>query len=169
MSMKLKRFVYFPALLFFILCGYYCKTEKGTNMKSEDKHKSITMLVQAMYDEDMNKADKIFHPQCIHHVNGVTDKIVGPEAIKQSIAEMKKVFTEMKTTIDDIVAERDKVAFRWTWKGKNMLSSKESVLHGNTLFRFRDGKVIEEWAIDDRLREMQAQGFTLTPPQNSEK
>jgi hypothetical protein len=67
------------------------------------------------------------------------------------------------------LAEKDKAAFRWTWKGKNMLSGKESVLHGNTVFRFRDGKVIEEWAIEDRLCEMQAQGFTLTPPQASEK
>jgi predicted ester cyclase len=138
-------------------------------MKLEDKHKSITMLVQAMYDEDVNKADEIFHPQCIHHVNGVTDKTVGPEVIKQSIAEMKKKFSEIKTTIDDIVAEQDKVAFRWIWTGKNIYSGKKSVLHGNTFFRFRDGKVIEEWAIDDRLREMQAQGFTFTPPQASEK
>jgi predicted ester cyclase len=165
----MRRFVFFTALLLFFLCGHYCNNERRADMKLEDKHKSITMLVQAMYDEDVNKADEIFHPQCIHHVNGVTDKIVGPEAIKQSIAEMKKMFSEIKTTIDDIAAEQDKVAFRWTWKGKNMLSGKESVLHGNTFFRFRDRKVIEEWAIDDRLREMQAQGFTLTPPQASEK
>lgn len=39
-----------------------------------------------------------------------------------------------------------------------------TTLHGNTHFRFQDGRVIEAWAIDDRLREMLKQGFTLSPP-----
>ena len=133
-------------------------------MKKEAGHKAVAMLVQEMYNRDSNIADTIFHPDCVHHVNGSEEKLKGPEAIKESILQMRENFASLRTTIDAMLAEGDLVAFRWTWVAKIKGSELDYTLHGNTVFRFADGKVIEEWAIDDRMREMQRLGFTLVPP-----
>lgn len=137
-------------------------------MKKEDKNKVIAKLVEEMYNRDIDKADEIFHLNCIHHINGTTEQQMGPAAIKQSIMQMKDSFNSFYTKIDELFAENDHVAFRWTWVGKMKVSGLDYTLHGNTIFRFENGKVVEQWAIDDRLREMQELGFTLIPPASSE-
>jgi predicted ester cyclase len=129
-------------------------------MKKEEQHKAVARLVEDMYNRDLNMADEIFHADCIHHINGSTDAMKGPQAIRQSILQMQENFDSFHTTIDELFAENDHVAFRWTWVGKMKGSGLDYTLHGNTIFRFAAGKVIEEWAIDDRLREM----LKLTPP-----
>jgi len=128
------------------------------------KNKDKVRLVERMYNEDPEIADQLFHPDCLHHINGSEDALKGPTAIKRSIDEMKKQFTTLRVTIEDMVAEDDRVAFRWTFVGTMAVTGGAFTLHGNTHFCFRDGKVIQEWAIDDRLREMMAQGFQLNPP-----
>jgi predicted ester cyclase len=169
----MKKFISGIILFWFIFFGnhYLCGSSsiQEGSMKQEEQNKMTTGLVPEMYDRDINKADEIFHPQCIHHINGTTEESTGPDAIKQSIIGMKNAFSDFKTTIDDKLAENDKVAFRWTWQGKHRASGKIWTFHGNTFFRFKDGKVVEEWAIDDRLREMKAQGFTITPPTPPQK
>ena len=138
-------------------------------MKKEEQHKAVARLVEEMYNRDLNMAAEIFHTDCIHHINGSTDEAKGPQAIRQSILQMKESFVHFHTTIDELFAENDHVAFRWTWVGKMKGSGLDYTLHGNTIFRFAAGKVIEEWAIDDRLREMLKLGFTLTPPAAEKK
>ena len=138
-------------------------------MKKEEQHKAVARLVEEMYNRDLNKADEIFHPDCLHHINGSDEKLLGPDAIRQSILQMKESFVSFHTTINELFGENDQVAFRWTWVGKMKGSGLDYTLHGNTIFRFADGKVIEEWAVDDRLREMLKLGFTLTPPGRGEK
>ena len=133
-------------------------------MKKEEQHKALAGLVVEMYDRDCNIADEIFHPDCRHHINGSAEKLTGPAAIKQSILQTREAFVSSRTTVDAMLAEDDLVAFRWTWVAKIKGSELDYTLHGNTVFRFADGKVIEAWAIDDRLREMQKLGYTLTPP-----
>jgi predicted ester cyclase len=127
-------------------------------------HKAVAKLVEQMYNLDFNIADQIFHPDCIHHINGSDEKLTGPDAIKQSILLMKESFSTFHTALEDMLAENDYVAFRWTWSAKMKGSGQDYTLHGNTFFRFADGKVIEQWAIDDRMREMQKLGFVITPP-----
>jgi predicted SnoaL-like aldol condensation-catalyzing enzyme len=133
-------------------------------MNQVEGNKAVARRVEEMYNRDVNAADEIFHPDCIHHINGSDEELRGPEAIKRSIAQMKESFSAFHTTIDELFAEGDLVAFRWTWVAKMRDSGLGTTLHGNTIFRFADGKVVEQWAMDDRLREMQELGFTLTPP-----
>lgn len=138
-------------------------------MKKEAAHKVVAMRVEEMYNRDSHIADAIFHPDCVHHINGSEEKLQGPEAIQESIRQLRENFASFRTTIDDILAEGDLVAFRWTWAAKLKGSGLDYTLHGNTVFRFKDNKVIEAWAIDDRLREMQRLGYSLVPPAAAEK
>jgi predicted ester cyclase len=165
----MKKSNFFIMAIIVLANGLACGDLTGeVKMKKEDKNKTIARLVVKMYDLDSNTADEIFLPNCVHHINGTTEQKIGPDAMKQSIMQMKESFVTSHTTIDDLLAENDHVAFRWTWVGKMKASGQDYTLNGNTIFRFENGKVAEQWAIDDRLREMQKLGFTLIPPASSD-
>ncbi len=78
---------------------------------------------------------------------------------------MSKQFSSSKTVFTEIISEGDSIAVRWTWEASGLQDQKIWKFNGNTVFHFKNGKIVEYWAIDDRFREMLKHGFTLTPPQ----
>jgi predicted SnoaL-like aldol condensation-catalyzing enzyme len=53
--------------------------------------------------------------------------------------------------VGDMIAERDRVAVRYTMKGSNSDMSRSSV----SIFRIEDGKLAEEWELDDEFRSLE--------------
>lgn len=125
----------------------------------------IIEMIPKMYNSDPELADKIFDINCIHHINGTTEEGKGPEVIKNSLSLMAKQFTDSRTVFTEVISQGDSVAVRWTWEAVDIQTQKKWKLNGNTIFHFKNGKITEYWAEDDRLREMLKQGFTLSPPQ----
>lgn len=78
------------------------------------------------------------------------------------------VFPDLSLTIEDEVAEGDRVAVRWIWTATHAgdlmgvaATGKPVVVGiGMGLFRVQDGKVAEEWVIEDMLGVMQQLGAT---------
>lgn len=134
-------------------------------MNSEEMNRSVTRLVSQMYDHDPSLADKIFAADCIHHMNGIEQKTKGPACIRTSVEELQRDFSNSRTEIVDLISSADKAAFRWTWEAVRKDSGISFTMQGNTFFHFRDGKVTEAWAIDDRFQVMLSMGFQLIPPQ----
>jgi predicted ester cyclase len=83
--------------------------------------------------------------------DGPGGKPTGVEGDEQMMIAMYKSMPDLKITIEDIIAEGDKVACRniWTWTDPS--SSKKKQFHGFVLWRFEGGKIAERWA-------------TVTPP-----
>jgi predicted ester cyclase len=133
-------------------------------MLNEKTNLKIIKLIPEMYNSNPELADRIFDHNCIHHVNGTTEAGKGPDVIKNSLAMMGKQFTDSKTTFLEIISRADAVAVRWVWEAVNIQTQKKWTFNGNTIFHFKNGKIMEYWAIDDRMREMIIHGFTLTPP-----
>lgn len=148
-----------------ILIQYIFSAGQEDNMSKEKRNLKTIELIVEMYNNEPELAYKIFDPNCIHHVNGTIEAGRGPEVIKNSLAMMGKQFSGSKTTFNEIIADGDSIAVRWTWEAVNIQTNKKWTFNGNTIFNLRKGKIIEYWAIDDRLREMMTHGFTLTPPQ----
>lgn len=69
---------------------------------------------------------------------------------EQMMVGMYKVMPDLKITIEEMVAEGDKVVCRniWRWTGA---SGKKMQFHGFVLWRFEGDKIAERWA-------------TVTPP-----
>jgi steroid delta-isomerase-like uncharacterized protein len=84
--------------------------------------------------------------------------------------EERKTFPDLKMSVDHIVAEGDMVVVHWTASGTNTqagmgipATGKTMKTSGMTLFRFKDGKICEEWSAWDMLSVMRQLG--LLPPQ----
>jgi len=85
--------------------------------------------------------------------------------------EERKAFPDMKITVDQILAERDLVAVRWIASGTNTqagmgfpATGKTMKISGMTLFRFKAGRISEEWNAWNVLSVMRQLGL-LPPPQ----
>jgi steroid delta-isomerase-like uncharacterized protein len=83
--------------------------------------------------------------------------------------EERKAMPDLHMKINEMMAERDLVLVRWTASGTNThegmgfpATGKFITIPGMTLFRFKAGKIIEEWSAWNMLSVMQQAG--LLPP-----
>ena len=80
------------------------------------------------------------------------------EAAKQEAADFRRGFPDVVSTIDDLIAEGDKVVARWrsraTHRGDYMgmpPSGKEVQIMGISVYRIEEGKIAESWMVEDQF------------------
>jgi steroid delta-isomerase-like uncharacterized protein len=92
--------------------------------------------------------------------------------LEEDMAEAKderKAFPDGRMRVNQIIAERDLVVVHWTASGTNTqagmgfpATGKTIKVSGMTLFRFKGGKICEEWNAWDELSFLRQLG--LAPP-----
>jgi len=94
----------------------------------------------------------------------------GIKNVKKSTSEEFTAFPDLHFTIDDMVAEGNKVAMRITMtgthKGEYMgapPTNKKITIRAIAIERFAGGKIVEEWGQTDTLGLMQQLGLAPTP------
>lgn len=102
-----------------------------------------------------------------------TGEFSGYKGEMQTISGNLVSFPDLQITIDDIIAEGNKVALRTSYVGTHTgplgpmpPTGKPIRMTGNIIFRFEDGKVAEAWSFADMLGLMQQLG-AATPPRPS--
>jgi predicted ester cyclase len=84
----------------------------------------------------------------------------GPEAALQYRAVLHTAFPDLRVTIEDIVAEGDRVAVRARWTGTHRgvlpmmpipVTNRGFTFTGMVFWRISDGRIVERWATIDRL------------------
>jgi steroid delta-isomerase-like uncharacterized protein len=80
--------------------------------------------------------------------------------------EERKALPDMTVKVNQILAEQDLVAVYWTSSGTNTqagmgfpATGKKIKVDGMTLFRFKAGKICEEWSVWDMLSVMRQAGL----------
>jgi len=80
----------------------------------------------------------------------------GAEAIRQIVTQFRAAFPDLKITIEDQVAEGDKVCSRATTRGTHRgtmfgipPTGRAVAMSGLTLVRFVDGRVSDSWVKND--------------------
>lgn len=94
------------------------------------------------------------------------------EGYNQTVSGIRAAFHDMDRTVDDMIAEGDKVAVRWTgrsthkgeWMGVAPTGKQVTVI-GISIFRIEGGKIMEEWTEADALGLMQQLGAVPPPGQ----
>jgi steroid delta-isomerase-like uncharacterized protein len=92
----------------------------------------------------------------------------GPGGAKQFVSEVHKAFPDFQFTIEDQIAEGDKVATRWTARGTHQgefqgvaPTGGQTTMTGITVFRIANGKLIDGWTNEDVLGLLQQLGAVL--------
>jgi predicted ester cyclase len=80
------------------------------------------------------------------------------EAAKQQAADFRRGFPDVTSTVEDLIAEGDKVVARWrsraTHRGDYMgiaPSGKEVEFTGISFYRIEGNKIAESWSVEDQF------------------
>jgi predicted ester cyclase len=133
-------------------------------MSAEQNKALVRRVYQELFAGNLAIADETVAPEYVcHHGTGI--ELHGPKGLKQLLAENLQAFSEFEVTIDDQVAEGDKVVTRFSLTGSHTGAFRGIPPSGNELDawfividQIVDGKVIESWQRYDTLRMMQQLG-----------
>jgi steroid delta-isomerase-like uncharacterized protein len=123
-------------------------------VSTEEENKSIfRRYIEEVWNQGrLELADEIFARYLAHQPEGpILER--GPEDVKRFVSEFRSAFPDFHISIDDQIAEGDKVMVHATIRGTHERefrgmapTGKEIEERGFSVFRFSDeGKVVESW------------------------
>jgi steroid delta-isomerase-like uncharacterized protein len=137
---------------------------------STDTNKTVTRrYFEDLWNrQDLALAAELLTPDAVGHVAG-TD-FHGPAALRQRVENLCQVYADPRFTVEDQVAEGDRVAVRWTFTGRHVgafmgvaPTGREVRVTGINLFRLAAGQIAEIWLNADDLGELQQLGVLPIP------
>ncbi len=130
---------------------------------SAEENKAVfRRYVEEVYNQgNLQLVDEIFDRYLAHQPDGSVFER-GPEHVKRFVSEYHAAFPDLHSTIEDQIAEDDRVMTRYRWRGTHQgefrgiaPTGEEVEINGIGIFRFSpEGKVVESWDSYDQLNIM---------------
>ena len=114
-------------------------------------------LIRRIFEEVIPAGDdaamrELVAPEWVDH-DPLPGQPAGPEGPEYVVTTMHTAYPDLRFTIDDLVAEGDRVVIRWTLQGTNtgpMLgrppTGEPVELAAVVIFRIAHGRIAERWA-----------------------
>lgn len=140
---------------------------------STEVNKSILRryFEEAWNEGRLEMLDEIVAPNYVNHDPAVPGLPPGPEGLKPIIAGFRAAFPDLHFSIEDQIAEGDKLVTRWTMRGTHLgefmglpPSGKQVTSGGMQIERVVNGQIVEHWRKSDDLGLMQQLGALPAPP-----
>src|SRR5215216_7027277 len=103
------------------------------------------------------------------------EDVRGVEGLKQFVSMIRSAIPDLHITLEEDIAEGDKVVSRWSAQGTHQgelmgiaPTGNQVALTGLTIHRIEEGKIVEEWENWDALGLMQQIGAVPAPEQSEE-
>ncbi len=121
-------------------------------------------LIQRLFNEGFNQGhlavvDELFHPDFVDR--STPDQPPGIEGVKDYISMVRTGFPDISITIEDLIAEGDRVVVRTTWRGTHLGEYEGMMPTGKRvtrtmiqIFRIIQGRLYEEWVEGEGLAEL---------------
>jgi steroid delta-isomerase-like uncharacterized protein len=129
------------------------EAQPATSGSIQARNKAVAMRV---FEEIFNQgkfqvAGEIYAPDFQNH--GL-HRSVDLKTDQEAVHAEKKAFPDLRMSVQEMVAEGDKVAVLWTFQGTHTGSGYEGLpptgtrveLRGITIWRIVDGRIAEEWS-----------------------
>jgi predicted ester cyclase len=119
----------------------------------------VRQLFNAWSAGDLEAASGLISPEC----NGG-----GVEGFRRELQTFLLAFPDLQITLEDLLAENDRVATRVTMYGTHRgalfgvpATNKNAVMKANHIFRLEGGLIVQRYGQMDRLELMQQLGMKL--------
>jgi steroid delta-isomerase-like uncharacterized protein len=155
---------------FLLMLFVICVPVKAQQTRVQERNKEVArsffeeVLGQGRLDKYAESHAKDFVAHGENHEATLEEDIAAAK-------EERKALPDMNVKVNQILAEQDLVAVYWTVSGTNTqagmgfpATGKKIKIDGMTIFRFKAGKICEEWSVWDMLSVMRQAGL-LPPPQ----
>jgi steroid delta-isomerase-like uncharacterized protein len=134
----------------------------------QNKANQLRVWEEAFNRGEMAVIDEFFAPDYVFR-SPLGMEAKGPESFKQMVAGMRSALPDLHVTVDDILADGDKVvtrfAFTGTFNGELMgiaPTGKKLNVTGMLISRWRNGREVQAWESLDTLAFYQQLG--IRPP-----
>ena len=122
----------------------------------ETKQLAWKFVDEIFNNGNINEADRFVTPDFIYHARG--EDIEGLEKFKEWFSSDTGVFSDIRITLVDSLAEYGKVATAWIVEGTHEkeysgipATHKKFETVGISIFHFEDNKIKELWTVTDAL------------------
>lgn len=141
-------------------------------MSSEENEAIVREAVEAFNQGDPEAVDRLFAADYVDHDPSRAGLPPGPDGVKQAWSMFRAAFPDLRATIDDMIAEGDRVAVRGevrgTHRGELMgipPTGKRVTVTLIDINRIDNGKLVERWGETDMLGMMRQLGVVPAPEQ----
>ena len=139
-------------------------------MTAEANKLTMQKFVEFINTASEALADELISTNAIFHVPGSPEPMRGPAGYLAIIGMMRAGFPDIQWTLEDMVAESDKVAARFIMRGTHQgtffgvpPTGKTISVQAMNLYRLADGKFVEERGQPDMLGLLQQIGAVPSP------
>lgn len=111
---------------------------------TQDEMKELARrLYEAADAGDLDVIDAIVAPDFRSHAMGTS----GPDAIKKAYAAMREKYPDLRVSVEDVLADGDKLAVRTSVHGLPASQAGEPQPAIMEIIRFADGRIAEVWGV----------------------
>jgi len=140
-------------------------------MSAEENKVLVRRFVEEFWNEGNEAtADELMAVDATIHMP--TGEVVNPDGLKGFAATFRGAFPDWHSTFEELVAEGDRVAERWTGRGTHLgelqgipPTGKRVEAPGSVFYRIIGGKIVEFRGQLDMMRIMQQLGVIPSPQQ----
>jgi steroid delta-isomerase-like uncharacterized protein len=150
--------------------GYLGRKKEVAHSMSAEENKALARRSWELANQgNLDALEEVYAAEAVIHE---------PDRDLQSLQEAKQyvgiyfnAFPDLRLTVEDEMAEGDKVVTRWTGRGTHQgeieefgpATGRQIEIEGITIHRIEEGKIVEEWERYDNLSILQQLG--LAPEQ----
>ena len=127
-------------------------------MSEENKAVVRRAFEEVANEGDMTTVDEIIAPEFVRHDLAGGPEAHGPDGVKRLIAGLRTGFPDLRTTIEDIFSDGDRVVVRFTARGTHSgpfmgiaPTGREAAWSGVNIYRVSGGRIRETWQLADGL------------------
>src|SRR5215216_2069446 len=138
-------------------------------MSAEENKALVRRFVEEFWNEgNTTAADELMAVDAAIHLP--TGEVVNPDELKSFVGTWRGSFPDWHSTFEELIAEGDRVAERWTGRGTHLgelqgipPTGKRVEAPGSVFYRIVDGKIVEFRGQFDMMSLMQQLGVVLDP------
>lgn len=127
-------------------------------------------IVRRYFDEvltsgNLSSIDELIASDYVSHYPAGYELGGGPEDVRQIVTSVRRAFPNVRFTVDDLIAEGEKVVCRWTFQGEQegdfmgiAASGRKATVMGIAIYRIVNNQIAEAWFTWDALGLMRQLG-----------
>jgi steroid delta-isomerase-like uncharacterized protein len=140
-------------------------------MSTEENKALVRRFVEEFWNEgNTSTADELMAPDAVIHLP--TGDVLSPDELKIFVGTWREAFPDWHSTFEELVAEGDRVAERWTGRGTHLgemwgipPTGKRVEGPGSVFYRIAGEKIVEFRAQFDMMGLMRQLGVIASPQQ----
>lgn len=149
-----------------LLLGLFCVAIHTNGQDCEQHQALLDKMEQSLKEKNAKLLAEIYHADAIRHQFNGEEK--GIAQIQENAEQFYKDVPDATNENVTIICSDEFMVVRWIGKGKPQQSPNPVDVHGITISKIKDNRIVEEWEEINSLSLMMQMGYTLTPPAGAE-